>query len=195
MKRILCFLISFVVILYVGSSFCYSGEENVTTQSGTSEIAKPVEPVSVEEKEKKVRYQEEGLAIAGAQVGTGVEERVIVGESTSFSSSVEKVYCLSFVKGADTVTTINHVWYYKDKEMVSVSLDVKSPAFRTWSYKTILPEWVGSWRVEIVDDAGEVLKIIGFEITESENPVAEEPIIKKSGELEETIETDEKKTE
>ncbi len=193
MKKILYFLISFVVILYVGGSFCYSGEESVTTQAGTSEIAKPVEPV--EEKEEKVQYQGEGLVIAEAQVGTGVEERVIVGEDTSFPFSVEKVYCLSFVKGADTATTIKHVWYYKDKKMVSVSLDVKSPAFRTWSYKTILPEWLGTWRVEIVDDEGEVLKIIGFEITESEKPVVEQQTIKESSGLEEMVGIDEKKTE
>ncbi len=193
MKRILCFLISFVVILYVGSSFCFAQVESSDTTTDALKVIKPAEPVEV--KTETIKEPGLDLVIEGAQVGTGVEERVIVGESTSFSSSVEKVYCLSFVKGADTVTTINHVWYYKDKEMVSVSLDVKSPAFRTWSYKTILPEWVGSWRVEIVDDEGEVLKIVGFEIIESENPVAEEPIIKKSGELKKTIESDEKETE
>lgn len=193
MKKILCFLVSFVVIFYVGSSFCYAQVETERSSASTSETINPVEPVK--EKAETVQERELELVIAEAQVGTGVEDRVIVGEAASFSSSVERVYCLSFVKGADTSTTINHVWYYKDKKMVDVSLDVKSPAFRTWSYKTILPEWIGTWRVEIVDDAGEVLKIIGFEINESEKSVVEEETIKKSSELEEPIETDKEETE
>ncbi len=193
MRKILCLVISLVGILYISSSFCYAQVETERSSASTSEIIKPVEPV--EEKAETVQEKESELVIAEAQVGTGVEDRVIVGEATSFSSSVERVYCLSFVKGADTVTTINHVWYYKDKKMVNVSLDVKSPAFRTWSYKTILPEWIGTWRVEIVDDAGEVLKIIGFEINESEEPVVEEQTIKESSGLEKPIETNEEKTE
>ncbi|MCK5534873.1 DUF2914 domain-containing protein [bacterium] len=178
MKRILCFLVSLLVILFVGSIFCFAQTEGSDTSTDALKVIKPAEPV--EKKAEIIKEPGLELVIDGAQVGTGVEERVIIGEATSFPSSVEKVYCLSFIKGADTLTTVNHVWYYQDKQMASVGLDVKSPAFRTWSYKTILPEWIGSWRVEIVDAGGEVLKIIGFEITESERPVVEGQVIKES---------------
>ena len=62
-------------------------------------------------------------------------------------------------------TTIEHVWRYKDLEWV-VPLDVGSPSWRTWSRKTLLPEWTGEWTVEIRDAGGRTLASDSFAIQE-----------------------------
>ena len=51
-------------------------------------------------------------------------------------------------------TTVKHVWTADGKKEAEVSLDVKYPAVRTWSSKSV---WPGSWKVEAVDEKGTVL--------------------------------------
>jgi hypothetical protein len=114
-------------------------------------------------------------ATAGAQEGPGlaVEEMVFCAAvqdrapslpDTAFASTVEKVYCFVQVTGAADTTAITHVWYYNDREMSRVELPVKSANWRTWSSKKILPEWQGTWRVDVLAPGGEVLKSGSFAI-------------------------------
>lgn len=62
-------------------------------------------------------------------------------------------------------TTIEHVWRYQDLEWV-VPLDVGSPSWRTWSRKTLLPEWTGEWTVEIRVAGGRTLASDRFVIAD-----------------------------
>lgn len=93
-----------------------------------------------------------------------VEKREPVGQDTVFPSDVGRVYCWSLVTGATEPTSITHVWCYGEKELARVELEIKSGWFRTWSYKTILPNWTGSWRVEILDSEGNLLKKLDFSV-------------------------------
>lgn len=106
----------------------------------------------------------ESALMVEAQLCTGIEERMPVGASKSFDANVEKVYLWCQVTGAADTTVIKHVWSYEGKEMAAVELPVKSPKWRTWSYKTILPEWTGNWEVKVLDAAGEVLKAASFTV-------------------------------
>ena len=99
-----------------------------------------------------------------AQLCTGIEERMPVGAAESFDADVEKVYLWCKVTGAADTTVVMHVWSYEGKEMAAVELPVKSAAWRTWSYKTILPEWTGNWEVKVLDAAGDVLKAVSFTV-------------------------------
>jgi hypothetical protein len=114
-------------------------------------------------------------AAASAQEGSGlaVEEMVFCASvqnrapslpDTAFASTVENVYCFVRVTGAADTTAITHVWYYNDREMSRVELPVKSANWRTWSSKKILPEWLGTWRVDVLGPGGEVLKSGSFVI-------------------------------
>jgi hypothetical protein len=110
------------------------------------------------------------LAFAQAEVqvekmgaGTGIEQKELVGADSSFSSSVGKVYCFSKILGAEG-KEIEQVWYFNDKEVNRVKIAVKYPSYRCWSYKTIQPNQTGTWRVDVVDTAGKVLKSISFTI-------------------------------
>lgn len=115
--------------------------------------------------EEQVEVEETKLTVE-TRLGTGVEERELTGEASTFPSIVDRVYCWTCVQGADEPTEVTHVWYYGVEKMAEVALPVKYSRHRTWSYKTILPEWKGEWSVEILDAAGNKLDSILFEITE-----------------------------
>ena len=59
---------------------------------------------------------------------------------------------------------VKHVWRYEDEVQASIELDVTSPRYRTFSNKTILPEQVGNWRVDVVDEQGRLLAQKEFRI-------------------------------
>jgi hypothetical protein len=102
-----------------------------------------------------------GLKVDKAVAATGVEDREPVGESTEFDASVGKVYCWTKVLAETTPTTIKHVWHAEEEQVFEITLDIKYPSTRTWSLKTI---WAGNWRVDITDDAGNVLSSVSFTV-------------------------------
>jgi hypothetical protein len=99
-----------------------------------------------------------------AQLCTDVQERMPVGTAESFSPDVGKVCLWCKVMGAADSAFIKHVWSYQGKEMATVELPVRSSSWRTWSCKTILPEWTGNWEVKVVDAQGNVLKAVSFTV-------------------------------
>jgi hypothetical protein len=102
-----------------------------------------------------------GLKVEKAVAATGVQDHEPVGEAKEFDASVGRVYCWSKILAETTPTTIKHVWYVDDKQAFEITLDIKYPSTRTWSAKTIGP---GNWRVEITDEAGKVLSVVGFTV-------------------------------
>jgi len=91
-----------------------------------------------------------------------IKNRKPVESKGIFASDVGRVYFWTNIYGAERPTQIKHIWYYRGSKMSEVTLDIKYPQYRTWSYKTIMPEWVGEWYVEIVDSEGNVLKKANF---------------------------------
>ncbi len=106
------------------------------------------------------------LEIAVAAISQDVVDREPVDAGVSFSASIGALYCFTKITGAQIPTTITHVWYFGTTERARVDLDVSSANWRTWSSKIIQTHEVGSWRVDVLDPAGTVLKELQFEITE-----------------------------
>ena len=105
---------------------------------------------------------------------TSVDNRVPAGQGSSFPSSVGRVYFWTNIEGAVPPTQIRHIWYFKGEKMAEITLAVKYSTNRTWSYKTILPEWAGDWSVEAVDESGNVLTTASFKVT-SESVEVQQP--------------------
>jgi len=103
-----------------------------------------------------------GLKVDEIVFCTAVQDRTPSGADTAFASIVENVYCFVSVSGAADTTAITHVWYYKDQEVGRVELAVRSAHWRTWSTKKIPSDWQGTWRVDVLSPAGEVIKSGGF---------------------------------
>jgi hypothetical protein len=98
--------------------------------------------------------------------GTDVdrETRMVVGEATTFPADGGKVYCLTRVHGMSPPTTVTHAWYHEGKTMARVDLAVGSENWRTWSSKSYLPAWTGSWEVKVLDSDGMVLGSAKFAV-------------------------------
>ncbi len=107
--------------------------------------------------------QEEKLRVT-ATICEDIEERKPVGKGEIFPPEIGKLYCHSLVEGAGDSTTVTHIWYWGEKEMAEVDLPVKSPHWRTWSSKRILPQWEGWWRVDILSVEGDTLTSVYFVI-------------------------------
>jgi hypothetical protein len=106
-----------------------------------------------------------GLKIEEGVITTQIVERSPADAVQTYPATIGKLYCFIHVTGAEEDTSITQVWYLGDKEMARVSLPVRSSDWRTWSSKTILPQWSGDWRVEVLDAEGNLLQTIPFTLT------------------------------
>lgn len=95
-----------------------------------------------------------------------VEDRMPVNEGDKFGSDVERVYLWTKVTGAETDTFIRHVWLHEGKEIADVKLPVKGSPWRTYSYKSMIPEWTGAWEVKVVGENGDVILSKTFTIVD-----------------------------
>ena len=99
------------------------------------------------------------LSVSAAQVARGVENRQPVG-SGPFQKGM-KVWTWSRIANPqDTPRQIKHIYYHEGTAVHAQTLAVKGPNYRTHSYKTVGSK--GSWRVDIVDEAGRVMKSLPF---------------------------------
>ncbi len=106
------------------------------------------------------------VQVENAAIGEDVVNREVVSQGASFSTSVGKLYCFSKIANIDSHTNVVHAWYYGSEERARVSLNVSPPAWRTYSSKVIQAHEVGVWRVEILDQNGNLLDTVRFQVTQ-----------------------------
>lgn len=106
--------------------------------------------------------QEQGVTVE-AVIARDVVDREPVDGGTVFPVDVERLFCWMRVQGAEPGTVIEHVWKFAGYEWV-VPLEIGGTHWRTFSNKTILPEWTGEWTVEIRDGTGNVLETVAFTV-------------------------------
>ena len=114
------------------------------------------------------------LEVAVATICEAVIELEPIGTGVSFAASVGNLCCFTKIIGAQTPTQVVHVWYFGETERARVSLAVNAASWRTYSSKKIQVHEVGSWRVEVLDSEGSVLKVLQFTITPQAEAVSEE---------------------
>ena len=89
-----------------------------------------------------------------------------VGTGSIFNTSIGKLYCFTKISVSRIPSKITHVWYLRDTERARVHLSIKSYSWRTYSSKTIRPDDIGDWRVDVLGPEGEVLSTLYFKITQ-----------------------------
>jgi hypothetical protein len=101
----------------------------------------------------------EGLQVADAKLGKGVQDRSITEEATTFAVN-DKVYLwLKLTGGGSDPVKIS--WKVGDS-VDTVTLKVGGSPWRTWSSKTA---WkAGDWTVTISDASDQVLKELKFTV-------------------------------
>lgn len=100
----------------------------------------------------------EGLAVADAKLGTGVQDREIAGETATFAVN-DKAYLWMRVTGGTGAVKVT--WTNQDFSD-SIPLEIGGSPWRTWATKTV---WrAGEWKVTVTDSEGNVLKEVTFQV-------------------------------
>lgn len=139
------------------------GQQSDSLPSQDSEHAtNPVQPDVVVSSPKEHTASDE-IRVNQAVICQDVIERSPIGIADVFDKDSGKLYCFSNVIGAAAPNSlIIHNWYYQGTLQASVKLPVRSTSWRTWSTKSINPDKVGEWMVEILSGEGIPLHSIIF---------------------------------
>ncbi|WP_428095898.1 DUF2914 domain-containing protein [Candidatus Thioglobus sp.] len=107
--------------------------------------------------------------ISQAVFSSSIANREPVEIITEADDSLGKIYFFTNIRNrvGDTIT---HRWIYTptgtstDKVKAEISFKVKGARWRVWSSKNIWHTWMGTWRVEVLDQHNQVLlvKTINF---------------------------------
>jgi hypothetical protein len=101
--------------------------------------------------------------VTDAVVAKTVVDRQPQDSGAAFPADVGQLVCWTSVSGASGVA-IHHVWFHGDTQVGDVELQVGGSPWRTWSQKTVPPDWTGAWHVEVRDASGAVLKRVDFTV-------------------------------
>jgi hypothetical protein len=172
-KKVLLVLFSVLII----SGVCFAQEEVVEEPKEDSSAVIAEEPVA----------EESALVLEEIAVCTAVEDKEPQGVGTVFPDDLDKIYCFTKIVGASDTTSVKHVWYMGDDELVTVDLAVKSASWRTWSSK-LLDMGLGRGHVEVISEGGDVLGKADFEIKAAPEEVEEEAEESMEEEAEEAAE-------
>lgn len=83
-------------------------------------------------------------AVENREPVDNLDSTVMVG-----AEPVEVTFFTQVLNQADA--KVSHLWFRENQLMAEVPLSIGSPNWRTYSTKTILPDWLGRWRVLVVD--------------------------------------------
>jgi|GEM_PF-6410736 len=109
------------------------------------------------------------ISILKAEACLEIKNHEPVSAGNEFYCTDEKVWIYSKVKmEKGSSSTIKHVYFLDGREIQSIDLKVKGPTFRTRSYKSMTESMHGSWKVEIQDEAGNLLDTVEFFVEEFE---------------------------
>ncbi|MEK6576284.1 MAG: DUF2914 domain-containing protein [Nitrospirota bacterium] len=106
------------------------------------------------------------ISVTHALFTSGVTDREPADEITSLSNNVNRIYYFAELEGLQGQTVI-HRWEFNGEVKAEVSLNVTSPRWRGWSRKTLDPNWLGEWKVSVVDSSGKTLKESKFSYTKA----------------------------
>jgi hypothetical protein len=108
--------------------------------------------------------EEADIKVENVVICTSVEDRQPIGADSVFNADIGKLYCFTKLTSQTDTAEISHVWFFGDTQMAKVDLPIRAKAWRTWSSKRILLDWIGDWRIEVQDSEGNVLYEIFFVI-------------------------------
>lgn len=121
----------------------------------------PVKPAAAVKVKKEEPKQ---MTVAEAVLCRDVKNREAVKSATNFSASVGRIYCWVRIANGEK-HKVRMVWKLDGKPTNGEWLEIGSPWWRTWSYKSLPKGFKGDASVEVVDEAGTVLKRLDFKVS------------------------------
>ena len=127
---------------------------------GKSELKSENSSIKNLDKEKNI-----SLTVKDIKICKSIYKRTPVGSDIIFTSNVDSLYCYTRIQNPGPKREVKHIWYYDNQMMTQVRYNVKkSNIYRSWTKKTILPNQIGNWRVDIQDNNGTVIGSKTFKI-------------------------------
>jgi hypothetical protein len=102
-----------------------------------------------------------GGTVSRATFTSAVVNREPVDRVVELTNDQRHIYFFTELKGL-AGEVISHTWEYAGKIVARETFEVGGPRWRTWSSKTLLPEWTGKWKVVVRDLAGQIISETTF---------------------------------
>ena len=117
-------------------------------------------------KVENIEKPTESLKLKEIMICRGVYKRNPIKPGFNFTNNVDSLFCYTKISNSGNKQEIKHLWYFNEKLVTSVTYNIKtSYNYRSWSKKTILPNQIGQWRVDIIDSKEKILGSRKFKIS------------------------------
>ena len=156
------------------SSETNSATETTQMQQETESISTSPEATSEETATGSALEVQTGFnpgTVARSAFTTAIADREPVDTLQTIEAQEQTIYFFTELLDMQEQTA-THRWEYNGEVMAEVTFEVKGPRWRVWSSKNLQPEWLGEWKVSVINGANEVisettLNIVAATATES----------------------------
>jgi hypothetical protein len=101
-----------------------------------------------------------GIAVTEAVLAAVIDGKSPSGVATSFAVGA-RVHCYTVLENpSGAAQQIRHIWYRDGERRSTITLSVRGRSWRTWSNNVVSS--AGSWRVDVLDSTGKVLRSLPF---------------------------------
>ena len=107
-----------------------------------------------------------GLSLNQAVMCEGIRDFAPYNQAVVFSMEIGKIYCFTSFDHVPQKTVIFHNWYRADNLVTTKRLSLQPPEWSTFSSIQLREADKGPWRLEIQNEAKEILRILRFSITD-----------------------------
>ena len=95
--------------------------------------------------------------VSRALFTTAVDDREPVATVDSLDSSSTRSVTFFTELNDMSGQLVTHQWTHQDKVMFEKTFEVKGERWRVWTSKTLIPDWSGTWTVNVLDSQRMVL--------------------------------------
>jgi hypothetical protein len=103
-----------------------------------------------------------GAVVACESITSGKPQ----GRSVVFSAAQGTLYCYSDFVRVAAPEQITHRWFFRDREVAQFRLTIQPPRWSSYSSLKIPSESKGPWRVDVLDQNGELYGVARFSIVD-----------------------------
>ena len=124
-----------------------------------------ISPIAAENQTPQPMAEQTGFStgrVARAVLTSDVINREPVDELSQVSNEIEKIYFFTDLRDMSG-HTVKHRWERNGNIISEVEYNVRGPRWRVWSSKNMLPDWLGKWKVSVVNTVGDVIETREFE--------------------------------
>jgi len=124
-----------------------------------------ISPVAAENQTSQPMVEQTGFSkgrVARAVLTSDVINRAPVDELSQISNDIEKIFFFTDLRDMSG-HTVKHRWERNGNIISEVEYNVRGPRWRVWSSKNMMPDWLGKWKVSVVNTVGDVIETREFE--------------------------------